>query len=461
MRTMFVKLFFWFWLAMTLSGTVFFVLAVSMQNGPLAEHRRHIVEERRRMFSEALALYGNNAVAAYERGGDVLAGGTDIRGRHPETWGFLFAGDGRPLTHLNIPPAVSEAVQRAVQKGGGEMTAGNGMLVMTLPVTSSQGKHYIAAAELPGIPAWKKFSPFRRDFVYRLAIYFVVGGVVCYGLAWRLTAPIRRLRAAAQRLAAGDLSARVGAGSKNKGDEIADLGRDFDRMAERIEALLTSQKRLVRDISHELRSPLARLSVALGLARQHAAPAAENSLDRIEREAERLNEMIGEMLTLTLLEGGKEALGKERVELPALVEEVAADGHFEAEGHGRKVVVTRLESLTVLGDRELLRRALENVVRNAVRYTTAGTAVEIALDSDEQQGARIRVRDHGPGVPPGALTSIFRPFYRVADARDRQSGGTGIGLAITERAVSLHGGTVTADNAPDGGLVVEITLPLA
>lgn len=459
MRTMFVKLFFWFLLAMTLSGTVFFVLAVSMQSGPLADHRRRVVEYRRRISAEALALYGQNAVSAYEREGVRAFAGEAGRKIPTEAWGFLFTGDGRPLSRQDVPPAVRDAVLRAVNRNGGEVAVGSGMLVMTLPVTGSHGSRYIAAAELPGIPQWKRL-PFGRDFGFRLAIYLVVGGILCYGLAWRLTAPVRRLRRAAQRLAAGDLSARVGAGTRCKGDEIADLGRDFDRMAERIEALLTSQKRLVRDISHELRSPLARLNVALGLARQHAPPAAENSLDRIEREAERLNEMIGEMLTLTLLEGNGETLEKERVELASLVEEVAADAHFEAEGCERQVVVTQLEPLAVTGDRELLRRALENVVRNAVRYTAVGTAVEIALEPADNHLARIRVRDHGPGVPPGSLASIFRPFYRVADARDRQSGGTGIGLAITERAVSLHRGNVTADNAPGGGLLVEMTLPL-
>jgi two-component system sensor histidine kinase CpxA len=297
-----------------------------------------------------------------------------------------------------------------------------------------------------------------------MAVALLFGGVICYVLAWRLTAPIRRLRTTAQRLASGDLSARVGEAQGKVGDEVADLGRDLDLMAERIESLMESQKRLVRDVSHELRSPLARFNVALGLARQHCSSAADTYFDRIELDAERLNELIGELLTLTLLESGAEQMVREHVELEYLVSKVAQDANFEAESRRKSVAVIASEPLSVEGNGELLRRALENVVRNAVRYTREGNAVEIALRRVQEEKAVyavISVRDHGPGVPEDELAKLFLPFYRVAEARDRQSGGTGIGLAITDRAVRLHSGTVKARNAADGGLLIEIRLPVS
>jgi two-component system sensor histidine kinase CpxA len=271
------------------------------------------------------------------------------------------------------------------------------------------------------------------------------------------------LRTATQQFAAGILNARVASELGRRKDEIADLGHDFDLMAERIESLITSQGRLLRDISHELRSPLARLNVALELARQHAGADAGGALDRIERETGRLNELIGQLLTLTLLESGADNLKKAPVELDRIVQKIAADADFEARNRNRKVKVVSSEAITINGVEEMLRRAVENVVRNAVHYTREESEVEISLGSrldNQERQAVIKVRDYGPGVTESVLANLFRPFYRVDDARDRQSGGTGVGLAITKRAVMLHGGTVIASNAADGGLIVEIDLPV-
>lgn len=300
--------------------------------------------------------------------------------------------------------------------------------------------------------------PFFMAPAFQAAVFLLVGAGVCYLLARRLTAPIRRLRQTVQRLANGDLGARSGIGSGRSGDEINDLGRDVDRMAERIEALLISQKLLVRDISHELRSPLARLQVALELARRSASPAAEHPLNRIEQESERLNRMIGELLTLSLLDDRTALVHQDQIDLTELLTEVARDADFEAAQTGRSLSLQIASGLAVTGNRELVRQAVENVVRNALRYTAQGTAVELRADAAADT-AIIRVRDHGPGVPATMLESIFQPFFRVADDRDRQSGGSGIGLAITARAVTLHGGSVVAHNLPDGGLEVTISMP--
>lgn len=304
-------------------------------------------------------------------------------------------------------------------------------------------------------PPWH----FLEGMGVHLGIFALVGGIICYLLAWRITAPVRRLRQVVQKLAEGDLTVRTGLTNDRRGDEIVDLGLDFDRMAGRIEALVLAQKQLVRDISHELRSPLARLQVALSLARRQSSIASETFLDRIEQEAERLNALIGELLTLSLLENGAGMAAVYPLDLRELLDEVVQDATFEAVASGRKV---RLEAAWALvaGNRELLRRAIENVVRNALHYTAVESDVVVQLVEEGRQ-ALIRVADQGPGVPDAMLTAIFQPFYRVAEARDRQSGGTGIGLAITARAIALHGGTVAACNRPEGGLQVEIRLPLA
>jgi len=248
-------------------------------------------------------------------------------------------------------------------------------------------------------------------------------------------------------------------------------------MAERIQSLVGAERRLLGDISHELRSPLARMQVALDLADQSADEETRGYLARIEREGARLNELVGQLLALTRLETTGASAPRQPVNLDELVAEVVGDADFEARGQNRAVRVTQSEQCFISGNAELLRSAVENVIRNATRYTPQETEIEVALQQEklQQEKARstdsrstparartavIRVRDHGPGVPEESLSKLFDPFYRVADARDRQSGGVGLGLSIAQRAVRFHGGTIAATNAPDGGLIVEIRLPL-
>jgi two-component system sensor histidine kinase CpxA len=299
----------------------------------------------------------------------------------------------------------------------------------------------------------------------RLLVVLVVGGIFCYWLARYLTTPLLKLRTTTNELAEGNLGARVATNLAKRRDEVGQLGRDFNVMAERLESMVKAQQRLLGDISHELRSPLARLGVALGLARQRSGEAANGALDRIERESENLNEMISQLLTLTRLESGTDSRKRTDVDLAALVREVADDADFEARSRNRAVQVVSTDNCSITGVEELLRSAVENVVRNAVRFTPEGTAVEVALRKQNGAGnnfAIISVRDRGTGVAEDALEKIFRPFYRTEDARDRQSGGgTGLGLAITERAVRMHGGSVHATNAPGGGLAVEMKLLIA
>jgi signal transduction histidine kinase len=298
----------------------------------------------------------------------------------------------------------------------------------------------------------------------RLLVILVIGGIFCYWLARYLATPLFKLRTTTNQLAEGNLGARVSTKLAKRRDEVGQLGRDFNAMAERLEGMVKAQQRLLGDISHELRSPLARLGVALGLARQRSGAEASGALDRIERESDNLNEMISQLLALTRLESGTDGRKRTEVDLTALVREVAHDADYEARSVNRSVQVVSSDNCSINGVEELLRSAVENVVRNAVRYTPEGTAVEVALRKQNGNGnnfAVISVRDRGKGVPEEALEKIFRPFYRTEDARDRQSGGgTGLGLAITERAVRMHGGSVQAMNAADGGLSIEMRLAL-
>jgi two-component system sensor histidine kinase CpxA len=291
-----------------------------------------------------------------------------------------------------------------------------------------------------------------------LVAAIVVSAIVCFLLARNLAAPLRRVREASDRLASGDLLARAGSMVRPRRDEIGDLVRDFDAMAERLYLLVSSQKQLLSDISHELRSPLARLQVAVELARRKAGPDAEKHLNRIEAEGTRMNEMIGQILTLARADSDRPAVSEE-IDLAEIVKSVVTDTDYEARQTGREVRVRNSQRAMVLGDAALLASAVENVVRNGSRYTPPGTSVDVSLDVTPTHG-RIVVRDHGPGVPPGETERIFLPFHRVSLSRDRDSGGAGLGLSIAARAVKVHGGSIRAVNAEGGGLEVSIDIPL-
>ena len=227
-------------------------------------------------------------------------------------------------------------------------------------------------------------------------------------------------------------------------------------MAERIESLITSQQRLSQDVSHELRSPLARMNVALEIAKQRSNGASAAALARIEKESGQLNEMISRLLTLTRLESGAEKFESQDVDLTGLLEHIAADADFEANAKGRSVKIVSMDACRISGSESLIKSAVENVLRNAVKYTAEGTAVEVALRRAGGR-AQLTVRDFGGGVPENELDKLFQPFYRVSESRERKTGGIGLGLAIAERAIKAHKGSIAARNS-DGGLTVTIEL---
>jgi signal transduction histidine kinase len=278
---------------------------------------------------------------------------------------------------------------------------------------------------------------------------WLIGAValLCYWLAVHLTEPVRRLQKAVERFGQGDLSTRFETGRR---DELGELARTFNRMADRIQTLLAAERRLLLDISHELRSPLARLGVAVELAR--SGQDRGGALDRIQKEADRLNSLVGELLRVTRAEGDPASLHFEPVRLDDLVRDIVETNRIEATARGSELKLDIAAAAEIQGEPELLRRAAENVIRNAIRHAPAGTAVEVMV-----KGRTILVRDNGPGVPEKDLARIFDPFYRVENDRNRSSGGVGLGLAIARRAVELHKGTIRARNASPG-LLVEIEL---
>lgn len=299
--------------------------------------------------------------------------------------------------------------------------------------------------ELPGVRA------------ATLIIALVVSAVVCFLLARYLTAPVDRLRDATQRIAAGDLNVRVLPSLKGRKDDLGLLAADFDAMAERVRSLLESKQQLLRDVSHELRSPLARLQLALSLAQRGETGAAEN-LARIGREADRLEQLIARVLLLARLE--RPALGteSERVDIAQLLGEIVADVAIEADVRRARVEFSTQGTLEVMGDREALRSAFENVLRNAVRYSPVGSQLHVRAER-RAMSIEVVIEDQGPGVPEKDLKLIFEPFYRVDASRDRAEGGEGLGLAIAARAVALHHGTIEARNLSATGLAVRIVLP--
>jgi two-component system sensor histidine kinase CpxA len=344
----------------------------------------------------------------------------------------------------------------------GKPSAGSmhrGLVAMVVPLKGSDGHTYIYGSELLSGPG-AAFGVDLKVVLMRISLALTVSGLICYFLTRYLTRPILRLRAVSQQISAGQLNARADTALESRRDEMGDLVRDFNKMANTTETLISSQRQLLYDVSHELRSPLARLNVALDLLRSRVGEVP--ALNRMQIDLQRLNETIARLLTVAKLEASSTLQNSARVNLPDLVSSIAADADFEAQERGSRVEVTESADLAVLGDPSLLRSAIENVLRNALRFTAPGTPVEVllqaapALKGDE---AIIVVRDHGPGVPPEELMRIFKPFYRLFESSGNDSNGAGLGLAIAERIVRLHGGRISATNVQGGGLSVEIILP--
>jgi signal transduction histidine kinase len=458
MKSLYLKIFLWFWLAMILvSSTLIFSVVTTH-----SEFTANRTEQFDKILTSLVAARAADLLEDHGMGAlaDYLASLQQTL-----NWqAYLFDDEGKEILSQPTPPEAEKIAGSALQTNDAKYLIAHGKKFVAKRTTGSTGTRYVFVTEsqIPSVTSVLQ-APLGVQIIRGVTVV-LVAGFVCFWLARSITKPVRQLSVATHQLADGSLDARVGDSVTNKQDEVAQLGRDFNHMAEQIESLMSSQRRLITDISHELRSPLARLSVALGIARRSADRDPRAALDRIELECERLNELIGSLLHLSRLEAGTEMMDSEPFELDGLVREVAQDADFEARSRNRRVEVISADPCTATGKRELLRSAVENVVRNALRYTADGTSVEVSLRHEKRASgseAVICVRDHGKGVPQESLADIFTPFYRVGDSRERSSGGSGLGLSIADRAVRLHGGQLKAANSPTGGLLVEARLPLS
>ena len=449
MHSLYWRIFLAFWvaLALILVGTV--TVAVKA-----TAHRTD------RPWVQRGQLYAQ-AAHAFEAGG-APALRSWLKSLGPEPFGrtFVVEPDGREMLGRRLPAALATPVTASSGTAGGSdpIAPIGGALVL---VTSGGASFHVVVGpvrdsprlfgelELPGVP------------LTILALALAVSAGVCLFLARYLAAPVDRLRCATRRMAAGDLKVRVLPNLKMRQDDLGLLAADLDTMAERLQQLLASKERLLRDVSHELRSPLARLQLALSLAAR-GDNESQRQLSRIGREADRLEQLIARTLKLVRLERPVDHLEQVNLDVGELLRNITADIAIEADARGCRLSLRTQGRLRLAGDPELLRSAFENVIRNAVRYSPPDTTVtiEAAQLGSEAGAVQVTVRDEGPGVPDKDLGLIFEPFYRVDAAREHHgAGGEGLGLAIAARSLAAHGGCIVARNAPGGGLLITVTLP--
>jgi two-component system sensor histidine kinase CpxA len=464
MKSLSLRIFLWFWLVMAVVVGLLVVLSPvwTRVRPAFARWEKHAFTRLYHEAEMAARLFA-------EAGPEAVLDRADRHPPGPQQRLHLIDAAGSDVFGREISRQARALAERASSSGQMEFERDGMVFRLARPVVDATGEEFVLVmVRGPGRPGQRRGPPRAIELLEPKVLLPVLGlivlivGALSFWLARYLTGPVAALRSATLDLSEGELSTRVGGSVARRRDEIGGLARDFDHMAERLEALVGSQRRLLRDVSHELRSPLARLEVALELTRNSAGEGAEPHLDRIGREAERLNDLIEKLLTLERLESSSPDPGQESVDIPSLLGEIADDASFEARTRGCEVSLTIGPECSVNGAPELLRSAVENVVRNAIAYTGENTAVEISHSvEDGGRWVGIVVRDHGPGIPEEDLSYIFEPFHRVADARDRRSGGSGLGLAITDRALRLHRGSVAARNHLDGGLEITITLPTA
>lgn len=430
--SLFLRIFLSFWLAMLLlAGSFLFLQGI-------------FGDERLERADAVLQARAGTASVLWRDGGATAV--HSWLQRAPERRRLTLVDDaGNRAVPGLLPPPLREVLPREIKPGIERLGRGRMLLAAQLP--DIEPRLYLVTemhrGRLDRIPFW-----------IRAVATILVFGLVSLALAHLLTRRLRPLRHAAQRMADGDLDVRVIQAGR---DEIGALGDDFNLMAERLSDLLQAQRRLVRDVSHELRSPLARLRIALELAERSDDP--RKAIGRIGKEADELERLTTEVLSLARLDSGQAGFDSRPLMLDELVARVVTDAEFEARASARSIRFSG-EKTPVVGDAVLLRSAVENVLRNAIRYTPEGGEVAVTL-GHENGMAVVRVCDAGPGLEESQLQTVFDPFSRAADARDRDSGGFGLGLAIARRAMRLHGGDIDARNRPEGGLEISLRLPLS
>jgi two-component system sensor histidine kinase CpxA len=444
MHSLFLRIFMLFWVAMALivgaSIATTFTITAREYEAPDLQRRPPLVLQA----SQALVDGGIGALKSWLNSNKNSIGGRDLYIIGPDGADILgrrlSEGAVRRLEFFNRDEFANRPDKLRGNRAAPQIVGLDGAIYTVLLVPRRPS--IFGALSLPAIS------------LTILCIALVVSALTSWWLAQHLSAPIRRIQAGARALASENLDVRVSAGLEGRRDELAVLARDFDAMADRLRANRGAITQLLRDISHELRSPLARMRVALGLARQPPADLTRQ-LDRLEREIERLDALISQVLKLARLHGTEAPFVRETFDLDDVIEEVVRDANFEGAVKNCKVRLQGAANAAVNGNRDLVRSAIENVLRNAVRYSPHDAPVDLSV-TPADGGVLIAVRDRGPGVPAADLTRIFEPFYRVAESRDRDSGGEGIGLAITAQVMKTQGGSARAHNIQSGGLEVQL-----
>lgn len=321
---------------------------------------------------------------------------------------------------------------------------------------SQDGLSYRLIAKLPE-EFFERYSFNRGNILFRFSVAILISGFICYLLSLYLLRPIRVLQRAARKLGQGEFQIRVSQTLSHRNDEIGELAHDFDEMAARLESLMYSKQQLLQDVSHELRSPLARLSVALEIAKDKS-PCIEKELTRIEYEADKLNQLIRQILSLSALDARKGEIHFEYMDLVSILHSIMNDANYEAQDRSSLINLSAPKECFMFMNSSLLRSAIENIIRNALLYTPKHESIFVILQ-EKKEHLHLTIEDGGPGVSNDKLPYIFEPFFREDNSRTQKTGGFGLGLAIAKRAVELHGGNIFAKNREKQGLMVLIILP--
>ncbi|SMC96689.1 two-component system, OmpR family, sensor histidine kinase CpxA [Desulfocicer vacuolatum DSM 3385] len=454
MNKLFLKLFFiWYcfsiFFATIVTSTVIILLNTDSKNSVLTG-----------VSSKALYLFGQVAVEHYEaQRKSALDAMLRDSEKENEVQISLYNEEGEKLGGNTSLDTVSPIIKAALAEGEFINIIYFWKPVMARRISGTEGNRYVVIFE-PGI--FIHSDILSKNFFLRLFIILFAGGVISFFLTRHLVSPIKKIQQATLRIARGDFSVRIGNQFHGRRDELVDLARDFDNMAEKIDRLKTIQTQVLRDISHELRSPLTRLGVALELECRRAGTNNGLFLDRIRLEAERLNALIDQILVVAGFKQDIETMKIEPINLKALLKRIVVDADFETQSQNSPVAVIHAREIVYHGNIDLLKRTFDNIIRNAVLYSKTELPIDISILTEKKEGQSyvvVMVSDHGDGVPENSLEKIFHPFYRVENARDRKSGGTGLGLAISDRAVKMHNGFILASNRAGGGLTVKTYLP--
>jgi two-component system sensor histidine kinase CpxA len=448
MRSLFLKIFFLFWLSHAVLFAAAYLAFIWLADDGFVPRPGY----------RTLESFALQAAMIYERDGHEALQAYLAQLHDTERLrGFLLDAQGHALT-APVPAAIAAQIVQYPQRIRPAANRAGRFFISAIEVRLASGTPYrfIATHRTPW--RWWRRS---RPPLGRFGFFLLATALASAAIARLITRPLRRLRLTTQQFAEGNLAVRAPASIRRRTDAIGELGREFDHMAERIERLVASHTRLLRDVSHELRSPLARIQVAATLAEDQVNETAVKELERIQIEIERLQGLIERLLTLSRLESDAPPLVRHDIDLTALLEQIIADAAYEYQGEDKRVHLDAPPHLIIPGDLPALRSALENVLRNALNYTAPATEVTVTVEAPapDASSLRLQVHDHGPGIPEAHLPRVFEPFFRSDEARSEQTGGHGIGLAISRAIIERHGGQIRASNHPQGGLCMTIELP--